>query len=179
MAKYLVPCVCGREHEVDAGQAGDRLTCDCGATVTVPTLRQLRQMPTVREQSAAETGPIWGFRQAAMTLCLLAAAACLVVAGASWFSEQPVPTIDPTAYAQNVDRRVRQLTPLQGWRRWVDTYQPLATTGFNVYKHPATDRMQQVLDWHHWIERIALALAAVCVVAAMAFRFAGGGAAKN
>ncbi len=168
MAKYLVPCVCGRQHAVEAGQAGDRLACDCGATVAVPTLRKLREMPTEREESPAEGRPIWGFRQAATTVCLLAAAVCLVAAGASWFSERPVPVIDPAAYAKNVDRMVSQLTPLQGWQRWVDTYLPLATNGFEVYKHPAADAMQQVLDWHHWIERIALVLAAVCVVAAMA-----------
>jgi hypothetical protein len=179
MARYLVPCDCGREHAVDAGQAGDRLACDCGATVTVPALRKLRELPVAREQSPAESGPIWGMRQAAMTVCLLAATACLIVAGASWYSERPVPTIDPAKYATSVDRLVSQMTPLHGWQRWVDTYQPLATRGFDVYKHPATDAMQRVLDWHHWIERIGLALAAVCVVAAVVLRFAGGGGAKS
>jgi hypothetical protein len=179
MAKYLVLCACGRPHTVDAPQAGESLSCDCGATVAVPTLRKLREMPTVGDESAAESAPIWGLRQAATTVSLLAAAACLVVAAASWYSERPVPTIDPVAYATNVDRLVSQMTPLEGWQRWVDTYRPLATKGFDVYKHPATDEMQQVLDWHRWIEWIALALAAVCVAAAIVIGLAGPGDAKS
>jgi hypothetical protein len=179
MAKYLVPCVCGRQLAVDAPQAGDSLVCDCGATVAVPALRQLRELPSAREELAAANEPTWGFRQGAITVILLVAAASLVVAGASRYSEQPVPTIDPVTYAQTVDRLMHQMTPLQCWERWVDTYQPLATTGFDVYKHPATDAMQQVLNWHHWIQRIALALAAVCVAAAVVLGFAGRGEAKS
>ena len=53
MAKYLVPCVCGRQHAVDTGQAGESLVCECGATVAVPTLRQLRELPPAREESPA------------------------------------------------------------------------------------------------------------------------------
>jgi hypothetical protein len=164
---------------VDAGQAGDRLACDCGATVAVPTLRKLRALPTVQEPSPAANAPVWGFRQAAMTVCLLTAAACLIAAGASWYSERPVPTINPAVYAQNVERLLSQLTPLEGWQRWLDTYQPLATKGFDVYKHPATDEMQQVLDWHHWIQWSALGLAAVFVVVAFVLGFAGRGEAKS
>ena len=35
-----------------------------------------------------------------MTVCLLVAAASLVVAAASRISERPVPTIDPVAYSK-------------------------------------------------------------------------------
>jgi hypothetical protein len=68
-----------------------------------------------------------------------------------------------------VEREVSKMTPVVAWKSWVDTYQPLAATGFEVYKHPAADAMQQDLDWHRWIQRIALASAAVFAVAAVVF----------
>jgi len=178
MAKYLLDCACGRQHIVETGQAGESLTCDCGAKVAVPTLRQLRQLPEVRGEQPAAAGPAWGFRQGAITVSLLLAAVCLAVAGLSRYSERPVPTIDPAKYTATVDQLVKNMTPLQGWERWTDTYQPLTTTGFGVYQHPATNAMQLALDWHRWIQWTALALAAVFGVAALVLWFAGGGAAK-
>jgi hypothetical protein len=166
MAKYLVPCACGRRLAVDTGQAGESLVCDCGATVAVPTLRQLRQLPATREESAPVGGPAWGFRQGAITVSLLLAAVCLIVATASRMSERPVPTIDPAARTSLVDRQVTAMTPLDAWQSWNDSYQSLSTTGFEVYKHPATDAMQQNLDWHRWIQWSTLGLAAVFVAAA-------------
>ncbi len=173
MAKYFVPCLCGRQLAVDTGQAGESLVCDCGATVAVPTLRQLRQLPEAREESAVATGPTWGLRQAAITVSLLLAALCLISAAASRSSEQPVPTIDPVVRTTLVDKQVSAMTPLAAWQSWIESYQSLATTGFEVYKHPATDAMQQNLDWHRWIQKAALALAGVCVVAAVVLGLGG------
>jgi hypothetical protein len=161
MAKYLVTCACGRQLTAETRQAGESLPCECGATVAVPTLRRLRELPEAREEVVAATGPAWGARQATMTVSLLLVVACLVAAAASRMSERPVPVIDPVQYSASVDQLVTNMTPLQGWERWIDTYQPLTTTGFNVYKHPATDAMQTNLDWHEWIQWISLGLAGV------------------
>jgi hypothetical protein len=141
----------------------------------VPTLRQLRQLPEAREELAVANSPTWGLRQAAMTVSLLLAAVCLIAAAASRSSEQPVPTIDPVVRTTLVDKQVSAMTPLQAWQSWIESYQSLATTGFEVYKHPATDAMQQNLDWHRWIQWSALGLAAVCVAAAVVLGFTGRG----
>jgi hypothetical protein len=174
MAKYLGACVCGRQHQVETRQAGESFACDCGAKITVPTLRQLRQLPEAREEIAASTGTPWGARQGAMTVSLLLAAVSLAIAGLSRYSERPVPTLDSVAYTQNVNRLVTNMTPLQAWERWIDTYQPLTTTGFEVYKHPATDAIQKNLDWHRWIQLIAVGLAAVFGVMAVVLGVSGG-----
>jgi len=153
--------------------------CECGVAVAVPALRQLRELPPAAEESSVASGPTWGLRQGAITVLMLGAVASLVAAAASRMSQQPVPTIDPVAYSENVDRLVEQMSPLQGWQRWMDTYGSLAAKGFDVYKHPEADAMQQVLDWHHWIQRIAVGLAVVGIVAAVVIGFAGRGGAKN
>ncbi|WP_425617169.1 hypothetical protein NA78x_000840 [Anatilimnocola sp. NA78] len=49
---YLVPCSCGEKLRVRGGQAGEKLTCKCGQSVPVPTIRQLRQLETVADESA-------------------------------------------------------------------------------------------------------------------------------
>jgi hypothetical protein len=179
MAKYLVTCTCGRQLAVETGQAGESLTCDCGATVAVPPFRQLRELPVERQDAAPAAGSTWGLREGAITVCLLVALACLIAAAASRYSEQPLPTIDPVARTESVDRELTNMTPLQAWERWIDFYEPLKTSGFIVYKHPETDAMQTELDWHRWIQRAALGLAAVFGVVAAGMWFAGGGRAKG
>ena len=44
---YQIPCECGRIHEVTKPQAGSELTCECGRTVSVPTLREIDDFPVV------------------------------------------------------------------------------------------------------------------------------------
>jgi hypothetical protein len=48
---YLVPCACGKTVSVRARQAGDQVTCSCGAVVNVPTIRGLKQLKTVVDET--------------------------------------------------------------------------------------------------------------------------------
>jgi len=47
--KHLLPCQCGRNIVVDPRQAGESVRCECGRSVDVPTLRQLRRLDPVKE----------------------------------------------------------------------------------------------------------------------------------
>jgi hypothetical protein len=167
MAKYLISCSCGRQHAVDTAQAGDSLTCQCGETVAVPTLRQLRQLPPAESEPAAPAGSAWGVRQGAITVCLLFAAACVAIAIASRVSEKQMVSVNPVARAKYVERQIAAMTPLQAWQLWVHLYQPLTITGFQTERHSNADAIQRMLLWYHWIQGIALALAGVGVVAAV------------
>ena len=54
MKKYhLFPCSCGKIHEVLPTQAGTMITCECGKTVEVPSVRELKTLPVV--ERAAKT----------------------------------------------------------------------------------------------------------------------------
>lgn len=173
MAKYLVACTCGRQHTVETRQAGETIACECGATVAVPTLRQLRQLPEARMEAAGASPPStsWGGRQRAITVSLLLVMACLAVAGLSRTMEQPLPEFSATEYTKSVDRMMGAMTPLQAWESWHRLYAPLRTTGFEVYKPPQQAQMEQALTWHRWVQRISLALAALCGVVAVAAWF--------
>ncbi|MBM4000761.1 MAG: hypothetical protein FJ297_14690 [Planctomycetes bacterium] len=53
--QYVLPCACGRTRRVGASQAGEQVDCECGAKITVPTLRGLRALasaPDDRPHSA-------------------------------------------------------------------------------------------------------------------------------
>ena len=81
-AYYLLPCTCGKKIEVDASQSGLNVRCECGAEVTVPTLRGLKELERASappaDRRAEPPVSTWGARQALMflgTLILLGAAA--------------------------------------------------------------------------------------------------------
>ncbi len=77
MTKFLLPCTCGRRITVMASQAGQRLPCECGASVEVPTLRYLSELERL-EEAAPEQPKSWGARQG---LILLGALTILAAGG--------------------------------------------------------------------------------------------------
>ncbi len=60
--KYLLPCECGKSVPVDVGQSGLTISCDCGASLQVPTLQGLKRLP-LAEIDAPAPKPSWGRRQ--------------------------------------------------------------------------------------------------------------------
>jgi hypothetical protein len=51
---YYLPCDCGARSIVDANQCGRTISCQCGRTLEVPPLRELRQLaPAVATTPAA------------------------------------------------------------------------------------------------------------------------------
>ncbi len=49
--RFLLPCSCGRTIPVGISQAGANVTCDCGQSVAVPTIRGLKALQPVKEDS--------------------------------------------------------------------------------------------------------------------------------
>lgn len=45
MSQHLLPCECGISVVVKSQQAGESITCECGKTIAVPGLRNLRELP--------------------------------------------------------------------------------------------------------------------------------------
>lgn len=178
MARYLVACTCGRQHTVETRQAGETIACECGATVAVPTLRQLRQLPeagaaaaeTAGEAAAAGPGASagWGVRQRVITVCLLVAAGALAVVGGSRMLEVPVPELDKVEYTKSVERVIANLTPVQAWEIWQKQYEPLRSKGFEVFRPQGEAAMKQALSMHRGTQWIGIAVAAVCAVVAIA-----------
>jgi hypothetical protein len=51
--RFLLPCDCGKKLIVDATQAGEQLSCECGASLAVPTLRGLESLERLDEPAEA------------------------------------------------------------------------------------------------------------------------------
>jgi hypothetical protein len=113
---YLLPCSCGRELEVDVAQAGSDVVCECGNSVVVPTIRQLKQLK--QSQSQRQNTPVkvsgWtAAHGAAFSLGLLVAIVALVFAGYNgyvfWGTQK---MRDPVADAiSDINHEVNSWTP--------------------------------------------------------------------
>ena len=55
--EYFLPCECGQEIRIMAGQAGQEVSCHCGRTIRVPTLRGLVRLKQVVKSSSS--APAW------------------------------------------------------------------------------------------------------------------------
>jgi hypothetical protein len=90
MSEYLLPCSCGQKLTVSARQAGQSVTCSCGARLEVPTLRGLGGL----EQAAtpAVAARRWGDRHRAVFVLVVIS---LVAAAGAGLLAMRMPA-DPT-----------------------------------------------------------------------------------
>ncbi len=121
---YRLNCPkCQRTLAITPAQAGESLTCECGHELTVPTLRQLRQLPTCNtDQGAAArpTGPPakpWS-RSRGFTFALgLLLVAVGVLVHFRLAPQRKALDISPPAF-QEIDRDVQQLPAKESWDAW-------------------------------------------------------------
>lgn len=116
--KYLLPCSCGQELEIDTAQAGLSVRCVCGAELAVPSLAAIRKL----RESAAPAAPssrygAWGPRQALVFLGTMVAALALAAAAIVFASTPPLElefSVDREVNEQQFD----QLTAAQTVEWW-------------------------------------------------------------
>jgi hypothetical protein len=175
MPQYLVTCVCGRQLPVEVGQAGEQLTCVCGTNVSVPTLRQLRQLPVA---TAAEPVSVakhsWGARQGTIAASLIAATLLLLGAAASRYTEHPLPQFHPEAQIKMVDQFLTKKSPAELWQIWTENYRQLGDKGFTAMEDPRTVPIQQDIDQHRRIQLVLVALAGAFIAMATVLWLTGG-----
>ena len=113
--RFLVPCSCGKGIAVDATQAGDLVTCHCGASVEVPPLRVLKALepaePSNERLGGNEVRAWRTIGRLAIVFSLLAAApglALMAARVASVSAERP--TEEP------VDEK---MSPVESWMLWI------------------------------------------------------------
>ncbi len=120
--KYLLPCSCGKSVPIEVSQAGQTVHCDCGATLDVPPLRHLRQLPTATEKVAVKPPRSWS--PAARILFALG----LGIAGfgllrATYFQwNRSTLDTEEVAWDQTLDSDINNLTNMnldQAWNNWL------------------------------------------------------------
>ena len=59
--RYLLPCSCGRKVAITRRQAGEAISCACGAQLQAPTLREiLRLEPANLDATSKDVPSTWG-----------------------------------------------------------------------------------------------------------------------
>ncbi|MCI0332526.1 MAG: hypothetical protein L0228_04810 [Planctomycetes bacterium] len=170
MSKYLLTCQCGNTVPVEVGQAGDRVTCVCGAQLDVPTLRKLRHLP-VERPAASQARAAWNPRKGFVAASLIAAGLLVASAVWTWLKQPVVPKFDPVAQLNAADAHLAKITPAESWMRWVAVYLPLANSGFAVFEHPDKDAIEQQVAQYRILETTLLIIAASCVTVALIAAF--------
>ncbi len=164
--KYLLQCDCGKQPPVSPKQAGNRIRCECGNLLDVPTLGKLRYLPIGQENPTGKgevrgNSPTWGLRQAIASAGIIAAVGFLVAAAYFWATEPEVPHLDPVQSKQELAAHLEESAPVDLWRLWQLDYSRLADRGFLVFETPERDHIQRIAAQQRLYRNGALVLAGV------------------
>jgi hypothetical protein len=157
MARYLLPCNCGRRLTVTAAQAGDLMQCECGQRVEVPTLRHLAALEQVADAPRQEQ--TWGARQGLIflggTLIVLAAVALV------WLQiREPKPIREPL-----VELDVNKMTFADLWAFWPRLEQGIQRILFAREAATFERNRYEISQWRQWRwTAIAVAGAGVLII---------------
>ena len=162
-SRYILPCSCGKELPVDASQAGQEITCACGAKLEVPTMRKLTSLERLEPESVVPaSGFKWSTRHAVILVGLLVTAVSLggmflVYQKWSYFVEVKQPlSFGYLTSSMFVD--VDDLSPFETNTVWDELRQGLSRTA---------PWEKAYLSWIGWYQRwliVAGAFAAVGLV---------------
>jgi len=170
-SRYLLPCDCGNSIAVDTAQAGTQVTCSCGASLDVPTMRGLRDLDPVREDHAKEEKSRgWGAGHGALLLGLIL---FIVGAGPALYLYATIPEppeYDPALDRQIIGRYVDSLSPAQTWGEY-RARRPIPTPSLNKFSKQRSEWEQKVQRTMRWVY-VSSAVAALGLVVAVLSLFA-------
>lgn len=110
---YQIPCECGRIHEVTKTQAGSSVVCECGESLSIPTMRELKEYPVTErpdpQKKALSLHSASGVRQRRSGLLFVLLVASVLFAGIGVYYFQTCPK-EPTV--ENAS------SPFEVWQVW-------------------------------------------------------------
>jgi hypothetical protein len=129
---YLLPCTCSRKIPVQPRQAGEIVTCACGATLEVPTLLRLKTLE--RAEIPAEpkkTKTPWTAGHRLIFIGALVIFLCVCIAAWLLFIRPTDPYANFTP--EQMKLIAEKFTPVQNWNLW----QNLQRSGLEHHKRYA------------------------------------------
>lgn len=118
-SKFLLTCSCGRQHVVQPSQAGDRVLCECGVQLDVPTLRRLKTLPPAAEEATEKKQAAWGPSQGLMMSGAAILLLALVMTGYLYMKRPAPPELDVQRSALTKEA-IQNVTLAQSWEIWLD-----------------------------------------------------------
>jgi hypothetical protein len=82
-------------------------------------------------------------------------------------SEPTIPPFDPVSYQRTWDERLTSMTPVEGWRLWIDYLRPMAERGYAVFEHRDAAAIEEIIAGKRFFQKMMLILAGVCVAVAV------------
>lgn len=136
---YLLSCQCGRAVEVDSTQAGLPVTCQCGASLTAPTMRDLVRLPRAGGDTASGSASGWGPRQGVAFVGALVA-----LIGLAWTGWQiwSAPR-DLFVRADQIRERAATLAPAELSEQW-----RIASGALDPIDLPQIEQYRALQAWH-------------------------------
>lgn len=152
--KYLLPCTCGKNVVIESRQAGESVACECGASLLVPTVRQMAALEVAEETAAnaARTAKSWGGRERLVLLGVIILFFALCVTLVAVFRLRPMSRFDMIG-AEGIQKSLQDLSP---WRTWV-TWERLQE---GIDPRPDPIYVSQLRNYHAGLG-VAVALALV------------------
>jgi hypothetical protein len=169
MSTYLLSCPCSNQISIEMGQAGGQITCsNCGRTVDVPTLRQLRHLPQQREEpkTAAST---WTTRKGWTTGSLIVVLVLLAWSAWSKYKDPQLPKFELADRLAAVEHQMK--SPAGAWDSWVSYYKPLAEHGFPVFHASNTEAILQEVANRQFFRKMLWSIAGIFALAAVSGMF--------
>jgi hypothetical protein len=134
--EYLLPCSCGHKLSIDRSQAGLSISCpQCGAEVTVPTLRGFNLLEQAVPEVSKASGE-WGLRQGVLFLGCLIAGAALAVAAFLWLTQPVYPQEyqDALIEAAGSTDDLDQMSIVQTFHLWRELQVPPDAATVNEFR---------------------------------------------
>ena len=160
---YLLPCSCGRSVPIEVGQAGQSISCECGAALDVPTMRQIRELeqaPTDDSLPQEQTST-WSPRKGVILLGLVIAVASGGVGIYLWATRPQLFTYDLEASLKAIDEEIDALSPAATWVLWK---MGALKQGLVEYTMPAQDHLAAQIAMHQRFVVVAFSVAGIGLV---------------
>jgi hypothetical protein len=119
--KYLLPCQCGATQPIDIAQAGQTVRCECGQSLDVPTMRDIRRLEPVEiseERKAVATD--WSRVQGSLFAVGLAVTVIsLIIAVFLWINRMQLDTTKPViGDTAQINAAIDNFPPVEVWNAW-------------------------------------------------------------
>ncbi len=115
-AQYLLPCSCGQQVVVEPRQAGETITCSCGAVLQIPTLLDMRSLDPAEPSPATSSAKTWSIRDQLRLLGIVFLLAA--IGGGVWlYLKKPVSKFDAVSPEQ-IREGYKKFTPSTTWDGW-------------------------------------------------------------
>jgi len=156
--KHLLPCSsCGEAIPVDASQAGQSVTCQCGQQLEIPTMRAIRQLPPLREATAPPRRPTSGWSTAqrlVFALGLAVAVPSFLLAGYFQWGRTYLNT-EEIPWDQRLETDLDMLENMnleEAWENW----KKVRDTDIGPYRPPHFIRARMISQW--WKDIVLVSL---------------------